>query len=216
MRGLSRRLNRARKSVGKYFAPARSVIARQGLKYDVVTTLGVRGSIPRSMEGDEHAVTVVGWELRVVVQRHRVRRPMGRKRRDRGGLGRAPTHFLASIAAVLGSENQFALDCVVVALRPAVVAAPSQQQQLFGGLRGLLIGFVAFRPIRMQLVASVLRDKDVVGGIDREPLRIAYTGGEAFGWREHLVPHIRVVAPDAAARIELRARLDSRRVRGAI
>src|SRR5882757_6496565 len=148
------------------------MIARQGLEHDVVTTLGVWCSIPRSMEGDENAVTVVGWELRLVVQRHRVGCPMRGERRDGGALVRARTQLLIPVAAVLGRKNQFSLNGVVVALRPAVVAALFQQQQLFGGLRGLLLRFVPFRPICMQLVASMLSDEDVVGGVDRESLRI--------------------------------------------
>src|SRR5271167_702583 len=102
------------------------MIARQGLEHDVVTALGVWGSIPRSMEGDEHAVTVVGRELRFIVQRHRVGCPMRGKRRDRSSLSRARTHSLAPVAAILGRKNQSTPNGVVVALRPAVVAAPFQ------------------------------------------------------------------------------------------
>src|ERR1700733_10766073 len=68
----------------------------------------------------------------------------------------------------------------------------------------------------MQLVASMLRDEDMVGGIDAEALCIADAGGEASGRREGLVRLIRVIAPDAPARLELRTWTDARRVRNAI
>src|SRR6202041_2856002 len=117
---------------------------------------------------------------------------------------------LAPLAAVLGCKDQFALNGIEVALRPTVVAILLQQQQLFGWLRSLLLGFVPLRPICMQLVASVLSDEDVVGGIDHQSFRIADASGEALGRRECLVALIRVVAPDTAARIELCARIGAR------
>src|SRR3984885_2582116 len=109
MPGLSRRLQCSCKSVGKNLALPRRAIARQRLEYHVVAALGVGRPIPRSMEGDEYTMTVVRRELPLVVQRHRVRRPMRRKGRDRGGLGRARTRRLAAVAAVLRSEDQFSL-----------------------------------------------------------------------------------------------------------
>src|ERR1700677_915529 len=68
----------------------------------------------------------------------------------------------------------------------------------------------------MPLVASMLSDEDMVGGIDAQAFRIADAGGEACGRRERLVRLIRVIAPDAPARLEFRARTDARRVRNAI
>ena len=210
------RFHGACKSVGEYFTIPRGMIARQGLEHDVVATLAVGCSIPRSVKGDEHAVAVVGRELLFVVEHHRVRCPMRRECRDRRALGRARSHLLAAVAAVFGSKNQFALYGVVVALRPPVVAALVQEQQLLGRLRSFLLGPVKIRPIRMQLIAPVLRDEDVSLSIDREALGIAYAGGKARGRRECLAGFVRVVAPNAPARLQLRAGVDARRFRRAV
>ena len=104
-------------------------------------------------------MTVISRELPLVVQSHRVGRPMRGKRRDRRALGCAGTDLVAPVAAVFGREHQFAPHLVVVALRPTVVAAPFQEQQLFSRKRGLFVGFVQIRPIRMQLIPTVLRDE---------------------------------------------------------
>src|ERR1700733_11815647 len=68
----------------------------------------------------------------------------------------------------------------------------------------------------MQLVTTVLGDKEVSGGIDGESLRVSYPGGEASGRRECLVRLARVITPDTAARLELGTRIDARRFRRAI
>src|ERR1700681_3034417 len=105
MRRLIRCLHRPRKSVGKYLALTGCVIACQCLKNHVVTTLAEGCSIPRSVEGDEHAVAIMSRELLLVIPCHRIRRPMRRERRHRGALGRTRTLLLAPVAAVLRSEN---------------------------------------------------------------------------------------------------------------
>src|SRR6202043_841115 len=86
MLGLAGRLRRPGESVSKYLALPRCAIARQRPEHHVVAALGVGRPIPRSMERDEDAVTVVSRELLLLVQRHRVRRPVGGKRCDRGDL----------------------------------------------------------------------------------------------------------------------------------
>src|SRR5882724_6411131 len=133
------------------------------------------------MKGDEHAVVVPGRELLAVVPHHRIRCPVRGKGCNRSALGRAWTKLLAPVAAVFGSEDQFPLYRIVVALRPAVVAAPSQEKQLFCRKGRLLLGLVESRPIRTQLVTSVLCNKEMVPRrIDGEAFGIAYAGRETL------------------------------------
>ena len=62
----------------------------------------------------------------------------------------------------------------------------------------------------------MLRDENVVVGIDREPFGVAYPGRETLRRRERLVGLVRVIAPDAAARLELGAWVDAGGLRNAI
>jgi pyridoxine 4-dehydrogenase len=83
--------------------------------------------------------------------------PLGSgNRRDLVG---ANTEFFTAIAAVLGRESKLSLNAIVVAFRPAVVAAGFQQQQLFGRQRCFFFGLVELRPIRVELISSVLGDE---------------------------------------------------------
>src|SRR5260370_36357775 len=56
----------------------------------------------------------------------------------------------------------------------------------------------------------------ILRSIDGKTLCIAYAGREALGRRECLIRLIRVIAPDTAARLEIRTRVDARRFRRAI
>ena len=137
---------------------------------------------------------------------------MRRKCGDRRDLVRAGADLLAAVAAVLRREHQLPLDRVVVAFGPAVVAARFQKQQFFGRQRGFLFGLVQIRPIRMQLIASVLgHEQAMAGGIDAESLAVADSRRIALGGRKPLVGPVGVIAPDAAAGLEFRARLGARR-----
>jgi hypothetical protein len=53
---------------------------------------------------------------------------MGGKRGNRSNLVGANTHPFAAVAAVFGRKNELLLHTVVVALRPAIVAARLQEQ----------------------------------------------------------------------------------------
>src|SRR5437764_14145307 len=108
------------------------------------------------MEGDEDSVAIAGWKLFPVVAHHAVRRPVGGKCGNRSDLVRARAHPFAAVTPVLGREDELLPPCVVIALRPAIVAARLQQQQLLGGQSSFLGGLVEIGPIRMQLVSSVL------------------------------------------------------------
>ena len=107
----------------------------------------------------EHPTAVAAWELFLVIEHHRVRRPMGGKCRGGREFVRARAHLFAAVTAVFRRKNQLFGPGVVVALGPAIVAACSQKQQLFSRLRGFLVRFVEIGPIRIQLVPSVLGDK---------------------------------------------------------
>src|SRR5437762_8028392 len=63
MFGFLRRLHRSRKTVCKYFALAGRAVAGERLKNYVVAALRIWRPIPRTVEGDEYAVTVAGGEL---------------------------------------------------------------------------------------------------------------------------------------------------------
>ena len=84
---------------------------------------------------------------------------MGGECRNGRDFVRAGAHLLTAVTAIFRRQNQLLLPSVVVALGPAIVAARLQKQQLFSRLRGFLVGFVEVRPIRIELVSSVLRHK---------------------------------------------------------
>src|SRR5882757_590951 len=211
MRGLAGRLIGAGKTIRKDFALARCLLAGEPLKHDVVAALRVGGAIPRSMESYEQAVAIASRELLPVIQDHVVGRPVRREnRRGSAFLGAEPRSL--SIAAVFGREHEPWLEGVVVAHRPTVVAALFQQQHLFGGQRRFLIGILDHvRPVRVQLVTAVLSDEYMVTDrIDAKTFRIAYAGRVPSGGRKCLVGFLRVIAPDAAARLEFGAGIDAR------
>src|SRR3984893_1586749 len=128
---LLRSLDRSRETVGKYLARTRRAIAVQRLKHDVVATLGIRCSIPGTVEGDEHAAAVTRRKLLVVIEHCAVRTPMRWESCNRSNLVGAHAHFLAPVSAVFRGQQQLALHWVVVALRPSVIAALLQQHQFF-------------------------------------------------------------------------------------
>ena len=150
-----------------------------------------------------------------------MRRPFGAQCAGKAATGAsfcaAQALRLAAVAAVLGREHELVLVIVEVAERPAVVAALLEQHELLGGQRRLLLGLVEAGEVLVQLVPPVL------GGVDQVPARVrgdalAVTdaGRVAILRREGLVELVRVVAPDAAARLQLGARLDAGRLGDAV
>src|SRR5436309_7432763 len=125
------------------------------------------------MEGDEDSVAIAGWKLFPVVAHHAVRPPVGGKRGNRSDLVRARTLTFAAVTAVLGRKDELLSHCVVIAFRPAIVAARLQKQQLFGRQNSFLGGLVEIGPIRMQLVSSVLGHEYPAGGVDGKAFSIA-------------------------------------------
>src|ERR1700691_3716553 len=59
----------------------------------------------------------------------------------------------------------------------------------------------------MQLIASMLCNKQARAGIKRKALRIAYPGCVALCGRKHLVCFARVIAPNAATSLKFGARI---------
>src|SRR5690349_13060181 len=121
MFSFGRRLHRSCETIRKYFASAGCSIPSEPLKNHVVTLLCIGRTIPRPVEGDEHAIPVARWKLFLVVPHHRIWRPMRRKFRSRTNLVRANANFLA-VSTVFRRENQLLHKRVVVALRPPVVS----------------------------------------------------------------------------------------------
>src|SRR5438105_9143447 len=126
------------------------------------------------MEGDEDSVAIAGWKLFPVVAHHAVRPPVGGKCGNRSDLVRARTHPFAAVTAVLGRKGKLSRHTVVIAFRPAIVAARLQKQQLFGRQSSFLGGLVEVGPIRMQLVSSVLGHEYPAGGVEGKAFSIAY------------------------------------------
>src|ERR1700720_3431301 len=147
-----------------------------------------------------------------IVERKSVWGPVCREKRYRASLPRAWPNSLAAVTAIFRSQHKLLLDPVEIALRPAVVGALLQSQQLFGGEIGALLRPVEFRPILRQLIPAMLGYINSTGGVECEALAIADPSGEALGRREVLPGPVRVVAPSAGARYELRTGRDPRRV----
>ena len=122
MCGLLRSLHRSRKTVGKYFTWTRSLSPGERLKDHVVATLGKRCPVPRTVEGNEHAVAIVGRELFLVVEHSPIGCPVRGKSCHRGNFVGADAYLMATVSAVFWRQYQLLLHRVVVALRPAVIA----------------------------------------------------------------------------------------------
>src|ERR1700728_752127 len=100
-----RSLYRTGETVGEDLAIALCVFTLEWLKHQVITALRVWGPIPRTVKGDEDAVSIAFGKLLPVVAHHRVRRPMGGKCCHRSGFPRAYTHFFAAVATVLRRKD---------------------------------------------------------------------------------------------------------------
>src|SRR5260370_31823622 len=111
---------------------------------------------------------------------------MGRERRDRCFLLRADADSLSSIATVFRGEDQLLLGIIVIAFRPAEVAALLQLDQLLGWQVGVLLQCVKLGPILPELVPAVLDRQNPTRGIKGDPLTVAETCDEALCGREML------------------------------
>src|SRR3954467_12828700 len=107
------------------------------------------------MKSDERAVPVVAGELGPRVESQTIGSPVRGEERFGFSLRGAIARLLA-IAAVLGRLPQLPLHIVVVAVRPPVIAALVDLQQLLGGEVLSLVRRIEFGPILEQLIATVL------------------------------------------------------------
>src|SRR5208283_1629082 len=107
---------------------------------------------------DECASPIGIRKLMPIVECKIVGSPVRREKRDRASLLRARPDRLAAVATIFRSQHQLLLDSVEIALRPAVVGALLQSQQLFGWEIGALLRPVKFRPILGQLITAMLGD----------------------------------------------------------
>src|SRR5690242_905627 len=101
--------------------------------------------------------------------------------RDRRRLVGADADLLAAVAAVFGSEHELVLILVEVALRPAVIAALLDGDDLLGRQIRALLHRVELRPVLRELIAAVLGRVKLAGGIEREAFAVADAGGIAVG-----------------------------------
>src|SRR5262245_7876892 len=164
------------------------------------------------MESDECTTLVGSRELTSVIKQQVVGRPMSGEGRDGCTLiGTQPNRF-AAIATVFRGKDKLVLGEIKITIRPAVIGAALELDQLLRRLLGALLGRIEVRPVFPQLVAAVLGGKYPARGIECDPFRVAQPGGEALGGRKALTGPIGVVAPAACARLQFRAWLDARRV----
>src|SRR6266446_10279739 len=97
--------------------------SREGNEHDVVSRLRSRRTIPRAMARDERAILIVGRKRRARIEKQIVGRPVGGEERLWSPLRRAVSNGFATVAAVLGRENELLLLAVEVAGWPSIVAA---------------------------------------------------------------------------------------------
>src|SRR3982751_411983 len=124
------------------------------------------------MEADERAVPVVAPELRSREESQPIGSPVRREECLGFSLRRAVAQLLA-IAAVLRRLHQLPLDVVVVAIRPSVIAALVDLQQLLGGKILSLLRRVEFGPILEELIAAVLGRVQLAAPVERDPDGVA-------------------------------------------
>src|SRR5262245_24736122 len=132
--------------------------------------------------------------------------------RDRCFLVGAQPNRFAAVATVFRGKDKLVLPQIKVTIRPAVVGAALELHQLLRRLIGAKLWRIEVRPVFPQLVAAVMDRKYPARGVECDPFPVAQPGGEARGGRKALSGPIGVVAPNAGARLKLRARLNARRV----
>src|SRR3954462_1182506 len=107
------------------------------------------------MKRDESAVPVMRRELGSGVEGQTIRRPVRGEERFPRAFRRAITQLLA-VASELGRLHQLRLAVVEVAIRPTVVAALIDLEQLLRGQVLTLVRGVKLGPVVGQLIAAVL------------------------------------------------------------
>src|SRR5690348_3739956 len=136
------------------------------------------------MEGDEDAATVWRRKLLSGIERQVVGRPVRRERGEGVELACADAD-LPAVAAVFRCEHELAVNAIVVAKRPTVIAAPNDVHHLLRGQIRTLLRSEELRPVLSELIAALLGRVDIVtGGIHGDAVRVADASGIAGGRRE--------------------------------
>src|SRR4051812_33142512 len=138
------------------------------------------------MKADEGAVPVVARELGPCVESQTIGSPV-RGEENLGLSLRGAIAELFAIATVLGRLHQLPLDVVVVAIRPSVIAALIDLQQLLGGEILPLLRRVEFGPVLEQLIAAVLCRVQLAPAVERDSDSIANSCGVPLARRESLI-----------------------------
>src|SRR4029077_6415774 len=115
---------------------------------------------------------------------------------DRSFLVGAYSDLLA-VATILGCQHQLILNAIVIAFRPTVIGVFFQLHDFLGGELRVLIGREQVWPVLRELVAAVHGGEQTPGGIKRESLAVAQSGGVAFLRREMLILFVRIIEPGA-------------------
>src|SRR5947209_4532860 len=158
------------------------------------------------MKRDECSAPVSGRKLVSRIEDHSVGRPVSRKSHERLHLLPALSDGL-TVSSVLRREHKaFAID-VVVAIRPAVIAAAIDSDELFSGVLGAFLGGEEIRPIVVKLIATVHRGVKVsIERVACERDGISQTGCEPTPITRPLIQSICVELPNSTAGFELGAR----------
>src|ERR1700730_13933903 len=114
-----------------------------------------RGAIPGPVKGDKGAATIRLRKLRALVDLQIVRSPVSGKCGDRRLLFRASTRLFAAVAAIFRRQHELLALAVIVALRPAVIGALSEEYHFLRWQLETLLGGVQIWPIFMQLIAAM-------------------------------------------------------------
>src|SRR3984893_12690671 len=168
------------------------------------------------MRGNERASLICSRELTGIIKQEIVRRPMGGKHRDWCALGSTQPDGFPAVPTVFRGKTKLALSEIEITIWPTVVRALLKLHQLLRGFVRALLRSVEALPVFPQLVTAVHGRKYPSCGVEYDSFPIAQTGGETLGGREPLPSPIRVVAPDAGPRLELSARLNTRRIRHSV
>jgi hypothetical protein len=83
-------------------------------------------------------------------------------------IGTQPNRF-AAVATVFRGKDKLVLGEIKITIRPAVIDAALELDQLLRRLPGALLGRIEARPVFPQLVAAVLGGKYSARGVECDP-----------------------------------------------
>ena len=107
------------------------------------------------MESDECAAAIRCGEAVATIDEKIVRRPVRRKRGNGRLLASANADLLAAVASIFGSEHEFVLLVVEVALGPAIVCTLLDAEKLLRRELSALLRLIEVGPILRELIAPM-------------------------------------------------------------